>query len=299
MIHIENLTKTYHKYKALDGLSLHAAKGSVYGLVGPNGAGKTTLIKQLAGVCRPDSGVIHIDGAPVYENPAVKSRLVYISDYRYFYPASTIRDMAKLYAGFYPSWSWDRFESLQSTFGINPRCSFRRLSKGMQKQAVFWAGISARPEVMILDEPMDGLDPVVRRSVWKLLMQDVYDNKMTILVSSHNLRELEDVCDHVGILFNGKIVLEKSLDDTKGSIHKVQAAFSESFPPELERTLDILHKEQFGTIWSLVVRGSSSEIRSVLTAHHPRVCDILPLTLEEVFIYELGGMGYEIESIIL
>lgn len=299
MIQAENVTKIYNSVKALDSLTLHAGKGSVYGLIGPNGAGKTTLIKQLAGVCRPDSGEIRINGVPVFENSAVKNHLFYISDNPYFYPSSSIRAMAKFYAGLYPSWSWERFESLKELFGMDTVLRIRQLSKGMRKQAAFWIGIAAQPAVMILDEPMDGLDPVIRRSIWKLLMQDVCEKEMTVLVSSHNLRELEDVCDHAGILFNGKIVLEKALDDLKGGVQKIQVAFSEGFPPELENTLDILRKEQFGTVWSLVVRGDPAGIREIIAAHKPLVCDILPLTLEEVFIYELGGMGYEIENIIL
>ena len=299
MIQAENITKTYNNVKALDGLTLHAGKGSVYGLIGPNGAGKTTLIKQLAGVCRPDSGEIRINGVPVFENATVKNQLFYISDNPYFYPSSSIRNMAKFYAGLYPSWSWERFESLKELFGMDTSLRIRQLSKGMRKQAAFWIGIAAQPAVMILDEPMDGLDPVIRRSIWKLLMQDVCEKQMTVLVSSHNLRELEDVCDHAGILFNGKIVLEKSLDDLKGSVQKIQVAFSEGLPPELENTLDILRKEQFGTVWNLIVRSNPARIREIIAAHKPLVCDILPLTLEEVFIYELGGMGYEIENIIL
>ena len=176
----------------------------------------------------------------------------------------------------------------------------RRLSKGMQKQVAFWLGLSSQPDVMILDEPVDGLDPVMRRNVWKLMLQAVSENEMTVLVSSHNLRELEDVCDYVGILHEGKVVIEKSLDDIRGNIHKLQVAFSDrSFPDALETKLEILNKSGFGSVNMVIVKGDAAEIVKVVGEYNPVVCDILPLTLEEVFIYELGGMGYEFETILL
>lgn len=175
----------------------------------------------------------------------------------------------------------------------------RRLSKGMQKQVAFWLAVSSMPDVMLLDEPVDGLDPVMRRNVWKMILQDVAERGTTVLISSHNLRELEDVCDHVGIMHNGKIVLEKALDDVKGNIHKVQAAFNGDFPEALASQINILHKERFGSVHMMIVKGSADEIMNKIKFADPLICDILPLTLEEVFIYELGGLGYEFENIIL
>lgn len=299
MIQVKNLSKSFDGFKALDGLYLHVDKGSVYGLVGPNGAGKTTVIKHMAGIYRQDGGEVLINGERVYENTKIKQKMVLISDDLFFFPTYSIADTAKYYAGIYADWNWERFENLKQIFKIDPKRRVRRLSKGMQKQVAFWLALCTMPEVMILDEPVDGLDPVMRRNVWKLMLQDVAERGTTVLVSSHNLRELEDVCDHVGIMHKGKLVLEKALDDVKGNIHKVQIAFNGGMPEILAESLNILHKEQFGSVSMLIVRGNSDEILKNINYAKPLICDILPLTLEEVFIYELGGMGYEFENIIL
>ncbi len=299
MIKAEKVTKTFSGFKALDNLSLNVKKGSVYGLIGPNGAGKTTIIKNLTGIYTPDSGTLEIDGKPVYENPEVKQELIYIGDDLYFFPSYSILDTAKFYAGIYRNWSWERFESLKEVFKIDIKRKVRRLSKGMQKQVAFWLGICACPKVMILDEPVDGLDPVMRKNVWKIVLQDVAENETTVLVSSHNLRELEDVCDHVGIMHKGQVVLEKALDDVKGNIHKIQLAFKGSFPTELEREINILHTESIGRVHMIIAKGDSEKIKNTISEYSPLICDLIPLTLEEVFIYELGGMGYEFENIIL
>ncbi len=299
MISIENVNKSFGDFKALNDLSLNVKKGSVYGLVGPNGAGKTTIIKNLAGIYTPDSGIIKIDGEPVFENAQIKDRVIYISDDLYFFPAYSILEMAKFYSELYSGWNWDRFNSLKEVFKIDTKRKLRRLSKGMQKQAAFWLGISACPDVMILDEPVDGLDPVMRKNVWRLVLQDVAQRNMTVLVSSHNLRELEDVCDHVGIMHQGRVVLEKELDDVKGNIHKIQLAFESGFPEEINDVVKILHTENIGRVHMIIAKGESDEIKRCIRQYNPIICDVLPLTLEEVFIYELGGMGYEFENIIL
>ncbi len=299
MIKVKNVSKSFDGFRALDALTLTVPKGSVYGLVGSNGAGKTTIIKHLCGIYRQDSGLITIDGKNAYENNAVKSRLCYISDDLYFFPTYSVHDMAEFYRGIYPDWNEERFQKLGEIFKIDPRRKVRRLSKGMQKQVSFWLGISTMPEIMILDEPVDGLDPVMRKSVWQLMLADVAERGMTVLVSSHNLRELEDVCDHVGIMHRGRVVLEKSLDDVKGNIHKIQLAFSGGVPTELLGKMQILHNEKFGSVSILIVRGNGDMLRELISGYSPVIFDILPLTLEEVFIYELGGKGYELENIII
>ena len=205
MIKVKNVTKTFGDFKSLDEMTLHVKKGSVYGLIGPNGAGKTTIIKNIMGIYTPDSGKITIDGDSVFENPDLKQRVIYISDDLFFFAGYSILAMAKYYAGMYKNWSWERYESLKDVFKIDDKRKVKRLSKGMQKQVAFWLGICAKPEVMILDEPVDGLDPVMRRNVWKLLLQDVAESEMSVLVSSHNLRELEDICDHVGICITERL----------------------------------------------------------------------------------------------
>ncbi len=299
MIRVENLTKSFDGFYALRDTCINVRRGSVYGLVGPNGAGKTTVIKHMTGIYRPNSGSISIDGESVWENTGLKSRMIYISDELYFPPAYTIKDAKKLYQGMYKSWNEQRFSELYKIFKIEANRKVRRLSKGMQKQVAFWLGLCTMPDVMILDEPVDGLDPVMRRNVWNLILADVAERGMTVLISSHNLRELEDVCDHVGIMHEGRVVIEKSLDDVKGNIHKLQVAFSDEFPSQLRKMLDIVNEETFGSVHMLIVKGDIDEIRHKVRGFGPVVSDVLPLTLEEVFVYELGGMGYELGKIIM
>ena len=299
MINVKDVAKTFGDFKALDGLTLNVKKASVYGLIGPNGAGKTTFIKNLMGIYKPDSGEITVDGEPVYENIEKKKNMVYISDDLYFFPTYSILDTAKYYAGIYPKWNWETFEALKKIFKIDVKRKPKKLSKGMQKQVAFWLGLCAEPDIMVLDEPIDGLDPVMRRNTWSLVLQKVAETQMTVLVSSHNLRELEDVCDHVGIMFDGKIVIEKSLDDVKGNIHKIQLAFPEDGTPDLENSMEVLHKSVFGSVINLIVKGDTKLIKQEIQKYSPLVFDILPLTLEEIFIYELGGLGYEFENILI
>lgn len=297
MIKVNNVVKTFGNFTALNGANINVKKGSVYGLVGPNGAGKTTVIKALTGIYRPDSGKITIDGEDVYENTKIKNRMVYVSDDLYFFPGYSIKDMASFYRGIYGNWSDDRFNALNDIFKIDTKRSVRSLSKGMQKQVAFWLGLSANPDVMILDEPVDGLDPFMRRNVWNLILADVAERELTILVSSHNLRELEDVCDHIGIMNKGLVVIEKDIDEVKGNIHKVQTAFRDGFPDKLCGTLDILKHEKHGSVDMLILRGGYTEIEERIRAYSPLILDVVPLSLEEIFIYEMGGMDYDLEII--
>ncbi len=298
MIEIRDLKKSFDGFYALNGVDINVSKGSVYGLVGPNGAGKTTLIKHMAGIFIPDSGSLLVDGHPVYENVYVKSRIAYIPDDLYFFPQASILDMKKYYQSIYPTFDNDRFKKLQEVFPINPKKSLKRFSRGMQKQAAFWLGICMRPDLMLLDEPVDGLDPVMRRKVWSILLQDVAERGMTVFVSSHNLRELEDVCDHVGIMHEGKVILERSLTEMQSNIMKLQIAFEGELPHEINN-LNILHKQSSGRIWILIVRGDRESILNEVNKLNPLLVDALPLSLEEIFIYELGGMDYAVKNIIL
>lgn len=296
MIEVKDVYKSFSDVNALDGASLKVPRGSVYGLIGPNGAGKTTLLKVLSGVYKRDKGEATILGGDVYENPKVKNDIVFISDDLFFFTTYSILDTAKFYAGIYESFNWTAFEELNDVFKMDLNKKVRKLSKGMQKQVAFWIGLSCCPKVLLLDEPVDGLDPVMRKNVWRIIINAVTKRGMTVLISSHNLRELEDVCDHVGIMYKGKVVLEKSLDDAKSNIHKIQAVFKGDFPKDLG--IEILHKEKFGSVNILIVKGDIDEITKKLSEYDTSVLDVLPLSLEEVFIYELGGMGYEIENII-
>ncbi|MFC0272911.1 ABC transporter ATP-binding protein [Metabacillus herbersteinensis] len=300
MITVKNLSKTYQKEHAVENLSLSVKKGSIYGLLGSNGAGKTSLLKMIAGILRPNSGDILIDSAVAYENIEVKKRVVFIPDALYFYPQATVKQMAQYYKHFYPNWNQARFQQLEEVFNIEPNRKVHRLSKGMKRQVAFWLALSAMPDILILDEPIDGLDPVMRQKIKNLLFQEVAERELTVLISSHNLREIEDLCDHVGIMHNGKLLIEKDLDDLKSDTHKVQLALADPTHEEhLLNKLTILHKEKRGSITLLIVRGSEGEIEKAVATTKLLIFDLLPLTLEEIFIYEMGGVGYEIENILL
>jgi ABC-2 type transport system ATP-binding protein len=297
VIQVKDVVKTFDGFRALDGLSIHVPRGAIYGLVGPNGAGKTTIIRHITGIYRQDSGQVLVDGSPVYENPAVKSRIAYIPDDIYYFLQASIRDMMKFYKGMFPRFDQGRFEKLREVFELDENRPMRRLSRGMQKQAAFWLAVSCRPDVLILDEPVDGLDPVMRRQVWSLVMADVAEHGTTVLVSSHNLRELEDVCDHVGIMNGGKLLLERSLSALQDNIVKVQLAMPDG--ASLPGDLQILHKSNTGRLQTLIVRGRAEDVTNRLAAVSPLFMDIIPLSLEEIFIYELGGANYAIKDIIL
>ena len=293
MLQMKNVTKTFEGFKALDDLTMTVPKGTVYGLVGPNGAGKSTAIRHLTGVYVPDSGEITMEGQPIYENNALKERIGYIPDEIFYYPSATLEEMRRFYKGLYPKFDDTLFEKLQGIFNLPRKSPLRRFSKGMQKQAAFHLAICCRPEVLILDEPVDGLDPVMRRQVWSLLLSDVAQHGTTVLISSHNLRELEDICDHVGIMDHGKMLLERSLADMQGATHKLQLVGAE---PD---GLDIIHESASGRLRTLIVRGDAEEIEAKVAAANPSYFDVLPLSLEEIFIYELGGVNYEVKNIVL
>ena len=293
MLELKNITKTFGDFKALDDLSMTVPKGAVYGLVGPNGAGKSTAIRCMVGVYRPDSGSVTMDGEIVYENPDLKARIGYIPDDIFYFPAATLEEMRRFYQGVYPDFDDALFERLYEIFNLPRKTPIRRFSKGMQKQAAFHLAICCRPDVLILDEPVDGLDPVMRRQVMSLILADVAERGTTVLVSSHNLRELEDVCDHVGIMDHGKMLLEKSLADMQGATHKLQMVGN---PPA---NLEILHESKSGRLRTYIVRGTASEISEAAASMNSVYYDVLPLSLEEIFIYELGGVNYEVKNIIL
>ncbi len=289
MIEVRDLVKTFDGFAALRGATLTVPKGAVYGLVGPNGAGKSTLLRHITGVFRQDSGEVLVNGVPVFENRHVKENIVSIPDDWFYYNQSTIREMAALYAGLYPRFDWERFERLRELFQLPEKKTIRRMSKGMQRQAAFWITISCLPEYLVLDEPVDGLDPVMRRQVWQVLLDDVAARGTTVLLSSHNLRELEDVCDHVGIMDRGKVLLERTLSDLQDTTVKLQVAYKTAEEPTLPAELQILHHSRVGRVHTYIMRGNSEEICRRMQITDPVLLEAIPLTLEEIFIYELGG----------
>ena len=296
MIEVRGLVKTFDGFKALDGVDLAGRRGAVNGLIGANGAGKTTLIRHLTGSYRQNEGTVKIDGQQVYENCGLKQRIAYIPDDVFYFMSSSTKDMKNFYSGLYSKFDVDRYKKLKDAFSVDERRPVRLLSRGMQKQSAFWLALCMRPDVMILDEPVDGLDPVMRRQIWSLMLQDVTENGMTVLVSSHNLRELEDVCDHVGVINKGKMMLERSLSSLQDNVVKLQIVVD----GELDTSgFNVLHSSQVGRIVTLIVRGSAQEVSAVAASKNPVFFDIIPISLEEIFIYELGGVDYAVKDIIL
>lgn len=300
MIELREVVKTFEETRALDGLSMHVPKGSIYGLVGPNGAGKSTVLRHVTGVYRQDSGEVLMEGRPIFENPSAKVRLADIPDELFYFITDSTRDLMRFYKGFYPRFDMHRYEALKDVFrSVDEKRPIRRLSKGMQKQSAFWLALCCRPDILVLDEPVDGLDPVMRRQVWSLLMEDVAEEGTTVLVSSHNLRELEDVCDHVGILSRGRVLLERSLSELQETVTKFQIAFAPGEEPKLPEGLNILNESSLGRVKTLIVRGNVEEATARLGVLNPVLLDALPLSLEEIFIYELGGEDYAVRELVL
>jgi len=293
MLDVKHVTKTFGTFRALDDLSMHVPQGAVYGLVGPNGAGKSTVIRHLTGIYRPDSGTVLMEGQRIYENPPIKARIGYIPDDVFYFPSATLEDMRRFYRGIYPAFDNELYKRLEEVFQLPKKSPIRKFSKGMQKQAAFHLTLCTRGDVLILDEPLDGLDPVMRRQVLSLILSDVAERGATVLVSSHNLRELEDICDHVGILDKGKMLLEKSLADMQGSTVKLQMV------GEAPKGLKILHESASGRLRTYILRGTQEQVQAAMQTQDCPYYDILPLSLEEIFIYELGGADYEVKNILL
>ena len=295
MIKVENLVKTFGDFKALNEANVKVENGSVYGLVGPNGAGKSTLIRHLTGVYKQDSGEVFVDDEKVWENPKVKGKIAAIPDNWFFFNTAPISEMMRFYKGVYRNFSEERFNKLKEAFDIDVKKGIKYLSKGMQKQAAFWLALSTMPDYLILDEPVDGLDPVMRRRVWSLIMDDVAERGTTVLVSSHNLRELEDVCDHVGIMNRGKVVLERSLSELQDNMVKLQVVFKEDMK-EVPSDIPMLHDSVMGRVHTMIVRMCPEAAVKCVSKYEPLLVEAVPLTLEEIFVYEVGGLEDEIKK---
>ncbi len=297
MIEVKNVTKRFDGFAALRDLTMTVPTGAVYGLVGPNGSGKSTILRHITGVYRQDEGEVLVDGSPVFENPEVKARIAYIPDDVFYFPQAGVREMMQYYKGIWPAFDAARYEKLKEVFRLDERQPIRRMSKGMQKQAAFWLAMCQMADIMVLDEPVDGLDPVMRRQIWGLLMADAAERGLTVLVSSHNLRELEDVCDHVGILDRGHLLLERSLSEMQENISKIQLALPDDRP--LPEGLELVHETVSGRLRTLILRGDPEATLQKLQECEPLFLDAVPLSLEEIFIYELGGADYAVKDILL
>lgn len=295
MIKVKDLNKVIDGEIILDHLDMNVDDGSIYGLIGPNGAGKTTLIKHLVGVLKQDSGKICIESQPIYENTEIKKKIGYISDDMYFLE-SNLKKNGEIYKEFYPTWNQERFEELIHVFKLDPSKRINTFSKGMKKQASFCLIMSIMPQYLILDEPIDGLDPVARKIVWKYIIDDVAQRQITVLISSHNLKELEGIVDHVGILNNGSMIKEFDLEYIQTNVHKIQVSFGDK---EVDlNDLNIVYQETRGSVRMLIIEDTLLHIKSVIGQYNPLIFDILPLSLEELFMYEIGGEDHDIQKLI-
>ncbi|MCL2563179.1 MAG: ABC transporter ATP-binding protein [Oscillospiraceae bacterium] len=298
MIRAEQVTKLFGTYPAVQKLDCEIPKGCIYGLIGANGAGKSTFLRLVTGVYRADEGQVTLDGECVYENPAAKRRMAYVPDELYFLANASMNRMADLYGGIYKGFDRARYKELTEIFGLNPKASTNTFSKGMRRQAATILALCTNPEYIFFDETFDGLDPVVRNLVKNLITEYVMERGTTAIITSHSLRELEDTCDQLALLHKGGIVFESDVQNLKTALFKVQVAFLEPYDRELFQGLDLLDYNQRGSVASFIVRGDRAETKNFLAAKSPALLDILPLSLEEVFIHEMQALGYAFDHIL-
>ena len=298
MIKVESVTKYYGDVCSLDEVTLQIPDGSIFGLIGSNGSGKSTLLRAMSGIFAVDEGRILFDGCNIWENTEQKAKLVYLSDEPYFLPHSSIEDMRNLFRSLYPTFDSVKFDKLLNLFGLPLRRKINTFSKGMQKQTSVLLGLSVCPKYLFCDETFDGLDPVMRHLVKRILMEDIAERGTTVVMASHNLRELEDICDHIALLHKGKLLFQNDLDDMKLSIQKIQAVFTEADAEEKLREMPLLNLERRGSMFTIVARGTREEWEERLQAMHPQFYECIPLTLEEIFIAEMEENGYDFTEIL-
>lgn len=298
MIEIKNLSKSFEGIKALDNIDFSIEEGSIYGLVGSNGSGKSTLMRLISGVYAADGGEIMVDGQESLDNPTVKSQILFVGDTPYFLAQSNLKEMARLYEAMYDNFSWDTYNYLLTVFPLSQKAKLTSFSKGMQRQAALILALASKPKYLLLDEAFDGLDVIMRRVLANLLMENVEKNGMTAIIASHNLRELEDICNHIGFIHNGKLILGGQTDDVKNNIYKVQVAFKNAPEEKVFNDFDLIKIERTGSIYQIVVRGEKDEIMRRINSLFPVFAECIEPTLEEVFIFELEEKGYDIKNIL-
>ena len=296
MIKVKEVSKNFEDFVALDNITCNISDGCIYGMVGSNGAGKSTFLRVLAGIYKPEKGEAYIDDAPIYENPKIKENVVLVADELFFLPGANMNKMAKLYVSIYEKFDWERFNKLTELFELNPAKPIGNFSKGMKRQAAIILALSTRAKYMFFDETFDGLDPVMRNLVKKLICGDVADNNATVIVTSHSLRELEDLCDHLSLLHKGGLVLDSDVFELKTSQFKVQVAFKDDFDESKFEGIRITRYRQEGSVANMIVSGDREQTIDIINAMNPVVFDVLPLTLEEVFTYEMEALGYEFDT---
>ncbi len=297
MIRIDGVTKTFGEIRSLNAVSAAVRDGSIYGLIGSNGSGKSTLLRVMCGIFAPDTGSVTYDGMSIWENAALKREIVYLSDEQYFLPATTLYEMRGLYAAFYPRFDEALYCRLCDLFGLDDRRRISTFSKGMKKQAAVVLALASCPRYLLCDETFDGLDPVMRQLFKRLLADAVAERGMTAIVASHNLSEIEDICDHVALLHRSEMVFSRELDDLRDAIHTVQAVV----PADFDLTtlpLAPVRTTRRGSMLTMVVRGEREEIERIMAEAGAQFCELIPLTLEEIFISEMEERGYDYTSLI-
>lgn len=298
MIEAVNLTKRFDDIIAVDHINATIRDGSVFGLIGTNGAGKSTFLRMVAGVLKPDEGTITIDGQRVFENEEAKRKFFYISDDQYFFSNAAPKDMMNYYKIVYPKFNEERFHLLMKNFDLDEKRKINTFSKGMKKQVSVICGVCAETDYLFCDETFDGLDPVMRQAVKSIFANDMEERNLTPIIASHNLRELEDICDHVGLLHKGGILLSRDLDEMKMNIHKVQCVLKPGMEPSELTGLEILKTERRGKLLTLTVRGDLSRVEFIMKTADPVFYETIPLSLEEIFISETEVVGYDIKKLI-
>ncbi len=298
MIKIESVTKNFSEVKSLDTVTLNVPDGSIFGLIGSNGSGKSTLMRIMCGVFMPDDGYVLYDGMNIWENTAAKAEIVYLSDEQFFIPHATVADMRDMYRSLYSTFSEERYERMLTLFGLDPNRKINTFSKGMQKQTAILLALSVQPKYLFCDETFDGLDPVMRQMVKQVLAEDVAERKMTVIIASHNLRELEDICDRIALLHKGQLLFHRELDDMKLTLQKVQAVFENREDADVLSVLTPLSVEWRGSMATVIVRGTKEELDEEFRRMNTRFYEFIPLTLEEIFISEMGERGYDCSKVL-
>ncbi len=288
MIEVRNIYKNYHQNNALNNISITIEMGSVFGLVGTNGAGKTSLLKIIAGIIIPDGGSVLWNDETIFDNYKLKQKLAFVPDELYFFPNYSLIDMAKFYESLYPKWDNNFFIAWHKQSNLPMNKAIRSFSKGMKRAAAIGLALSQRPEFLILDEPFEGLDPIVRKSIKDIIIKSAALHETTILISSHYFSGLENICDHIAMLEQGKLRLSEGLDDLKACYHKIQVAFPQEIP-ETFHPKGCIFSERRGSLAMMIMRGPLEKVKSEIDRHNPAILEIIPLTIEEIFIYELGG----------
>ncbi|MDD6101647.1 MAG: ABC transporter ATP-binding protein [Clostridiales bacterium] len=299
MIKVTNASKHFGKFEALKNMNAEIAEGSIYGLIGSNGAGKSTFLRMITGIYQAEGGSVEIDGENVWNNPKAKEKFLYVPDELFFLPGANMDRMAKLYKDYYKNFDEERYHVLTERFGLNPKANISTFSKGMKRQAATILALSSKPQYLFFDETFDGLDPVMRRLVKDEIIEDVKKRNITVVITSHSLRELEDVCNQLTLLHKGGVIFESDVADLKTSLFKIQVAFNEEYDETKFEGIDILNFVKKGRVANFIVRGSKEDVVPKIEAMNPILVDVLHLSLEEVFVYEMEALGYAFKDVLM